>query len=672
MLLFSFAILTLIAGSLPWVALARLSSKTAWLLGLYLATCANMTVTFLVLNPLELMASLLAVLAIHFVIGLTGWLWWARMGKPSVWGPFEGWRPSLGWVRSDPLLALLAAGVAVSYLFGLVELMVIPQNNMDSLSAHLTRIVFWRQQGSLFPWSTSMPNQVWYPINAQLQTYWTLLFLGSDRLVGGVQWLAALVTALSVFGLARQLGFARRPAALAALIFLTYPLVVLQATTPQTDLVTAVYFIPAVYFLLIGLKDGRHAPLLLSAVSVGIGIGVKKSYFILLPVLAVVALIAFLQWGRRSWKPLSLWSVYTVLAIAVLGAYLYAFNWWYFGDPFGAPGYLDQMLEVPQSRIEPAKVWLSPLQQTEPPGNSRVMELIYNAPRLFYQSLDTSGLPRPLDGYAHKVKMRVFRFVFQAIGFDEIEGTAYTAPGHVFSFTDKNINEESHAWYGPLSFLLVIPALFMAARRGLRDKQYVLLIPLLGLLIFLPLEILLRPGWDPFQGRYFAPIAALCAPLIAIWFKDENSTLGEWVVAVLALVIVVTTFLYNPSKPTLGKYAEEFHIWTNTDRIFLQTIQRKNDRWVYRMVEKSVPKNATLGYHIPFFFMEYPLFGEHLQRRLVPMGNPALVTDLGWQQQHGVDYLLLPDWPDVPPPPKAYAPIDHVSGWTLYALQTTP
>jgi hypothetical protein len=70
--------------------------------------------------------------------------------------------------------------------------------------------------------------------------------------------------------------------------------------------------------------------------------------------------------------------------------------------------------------------------------------------------------------------------------------------------------------------------------------------------------------------------------------------------------------------------------------------------------------------------MEYPLFGADLTRRLVPMNTPAQVTDLNWQTTQGVQYLLLPDWPDVPPPPAGYELADRVEGWTLYALQTTP
>ena len=684
MFIFIFALFILFVSSLPWVAVFRLEHRSAWLLALYLIGCAIVTLSSYIANSLYLLDQQWVMLGLHLCIGGLGWLIWMRAGKPHPWFPFVGGKIKfdIQWLRREPVLALLMSGVAVAYAFALVQIILIPQNNMDSLSTHLSRIVFWFQHGSFFPWQTPMLNQVWYPVNAQLQTYWTFLFLGNDRLVGSVQWLAALISGVGVYGMARMLGYHRRPSMFAALIFLSFPLVALQSTTTQTDLVTMAFFIPTVYSLILGVKANQSALLTLSAISVGLGIGVKKSYFILLPILGVIALFVILQFGRRTWKLLLIWSVNLLLAVAILGSYIYVVNWKYFGDPFGSPAYIDMMLDVPQSRKESPGIkfdlarvsrhslaFVPVLQES---GSSRDIfhEVIYNAPRLFYQALDTSGLPRPLDGYSHKAKLRLARLFFQAIGFEEIEGTAYTAPGHKFSFDQKNVGEESHAWYGPLSILLIFPALLTQSWRGLRQRFWLLLIPGVALLIFLPLEIIFRPGWDPFQGRYFAPLFALCAPLMAIWFKDEGSSVSEWFIGVFAIVILAVTLLYNPSKPTLGKTADNLHVWNN-DRISVQTIQRRNDREVYYMVDEFVPANSTLGFFAPGFILDYPLFGEHLSRRLVPLTSPAQISDLQWLRSQGIEYLLFPQ-DGYPIPPLEYQSFSHVRGWKLYFYIPTP
>ena len=679
MIIFIFALFILLVSSLPWVAILRPPNKPSWLMALYLIGSADVTLSLYIANSFYLLNYRWVILALHVLLGGLGWMLW-RQAKPSVWGPFQGWRIrfDVRWMRREPVLTLLGLAILISYMFAMVQIILIPQNNMDSLSTHLSRIGFWLQHGSFFPWQTTVPDQVWYPVVVQLQTYWTLLFLGSDRMVGSVQWLAALVSGVGVFGVGRLLGYPQRASAFAALIFMSFPLVALQSTTTQTDLMTAAFFIPAVYFLILGIRDGQHSLLSLSAISVGLGIGVKKSYFILLPVLAALALLLVLQYGKRTWKPLLLWSVNLLVAGALLGAYIYVINWKNFGNPFGSPNYIDSMIGVPQSRYEmPNKFTLarashrnSLMSNSSGIGSGIFLEVMYNAPRLFYQALDTSGLPRPLDGYSQKVKMRLAQAFFKAIGFEEIEGTAYTASGHVFSFSDKNINEESNAWYGPLSVLLIFPALLIQTWRGFRQRHWLWLGPGIAVLIFVPLEIILRPGWDPFQGRYFIPLVALCAPLMAIWFKGKENAFHEWLIAGLAIVIITVTLLYNPSKPTLGKFADEFHVWNNS-RIFIQTIQRKNDRDMYGMVEKFVPADATLGYYVPFFILDYPLFGEHLSRRLVPLVAPSQISDLQWLRSQKIEYFLLPQ-DGYPTPPAEYQIISHVSGWRLYRYVSNP
>lgn len=689
MIFFGVALIILLASSLPWVAIARIPNKPAWFMALYLVGNANVVLSSYVTNSLHLLDQGWAMLVMHILIGGLGWVLWWQAGKPLPWEPFQKWIESLEkgssrqWLRREPALVTLGGIMTICYLFAMLQIIVIPQNNMDSLSTHLSRIAFWRQHGSFFPWPTFSTNQISYPVNAQLQTYWTLLFLGTDRLVGAAQWLATVTASVGVLGMARLLGYRFRQAGFAALLFLSFPLVILQATTTQTDLVTATFFLLTIYFLLLGLKQGDYRWLVLAAIGVGVGIGIKKSYFLLLPIICVTGLLATLQFGRHSLKRLAIWAFYSIICTSALGLYVYVTNWQSFGYLFGVPVSAYTLLEIPESQGEPYNIdpqLLAPSSEELPAqaGTRNSLQIprfilvfAHNAPRLVYQALDTSGLPWPLDGYAHKIKQRIVFAFWGWIGFEDIEGTAFTAPGHNFSFSDKNINEENHAWYGPLSVLLLFPAIICEFLRGLRTRCYIKLAPGLALLMFLPMEIALRPGWDSYQGRYFAPIIALCAPLMGFWFKPERRKLSEWFILGMAVLISVNTLLYNPSKPTLGKYAGEFHVWSN-DRIFVQTIQRKRERKMYYLVEKNVPADATIGYYIPFYIMDYPLFGENLNRRLKPIVQRQQVSDGEWLHSQGIEYLLLPNRDDYPKPPPDYQLKAETQGWRIYVPAIVP
>jgi hypothetical protein len=90
------------------------------------------------------------------------------------------------------------------------------------------------------------------------------------------------------------------------------------------------------------------------------------------------------------------------------------------------------------------------------------------------------------------------------------------------------------------------------------------------------------------------------------------------------------------------------------------------------MVEEFVPADATLGYYIPFFSLDYPLFGEHLKRHLVPMASRSHITDVEWLRAQGIEYLLLPDRRNIPAPVIGYQIIASIKGWILYAYTPVP
>ena len=668
----------LIAGSLFWAATFRLTNKTAYLLAVYLLNAANIILTTYIANTFLALNRQSIVLAIHFFILLIGWGVWQRLEKPKSFTPFSDGRSEvnavLTWLKENPVISAFLIGISAVYLFGFAQVLFIPQNSMDGLSTYLSRVGFWLQNGSFFPWETNAIGQIVYPVNAQLPIFWTALFTGGDQLAGMIQWVAVLVSGLSVFGLSQVIGYTRQQAAFAGLVYLSLPIVVLQSTTVQTDMLTAVYFIMAMYFLAVGLKENKNSYLILFSISSGLGVGTKKSFLILLPVLALSGILLVIAYKRSLYKKLSFLLISSLIGITVFGAYLYIMNWHFYGSPVGND-YVNQVLQWAPGESPVIRARSSATAHPSATGNADgsdhpsrlVEELEYNIPRILYQFIDVSGLPRPLSGHAHKAKAAVARAIFDVVGFEEIEGNTQTAAGHSFDFSDKNDATENAAWYGPLGFLLVLPAMLVGFRAGIQEKNALKLLPLLGFLIFLPLEVILRPGWDPYQGRYFAPIIALNASLLGEIIKPKKGVFLKWSIVMSALLFAGVSILYNPAKPTLGKFADEFHIWTN-DRVFVQTIQRRKERELYVMVEEFVEPEAVLAYQIDNYLLNYPLFGKNFSRTLIPVRHAEQLQDIQWAKENGIDYLLI----EVTKPvviPDEYRVVDDVRLWQLYRFE---
>ena len=622
-------------------------SKPASLVAFYLAAFAHLVLVGYALNLFHALNREGLYLALQAALVFAAWRLWKRLGAPPLFGAFSGF--SLR-IRQAPILSTLAAGLALAYAYGAFQNLRLPQNNMDSLSTHLARIGYWLQFGSFSPWQTPKLLQLVYPVNAQLLTYWTILFLRRDILVGFVQWSAALASGLAVFGLGRALGYRRRASAFAALLYLGFPLILLQSTTTQNDVVAASLFAAAVYFFVRGIRQSETSSMLFSALALGLGLGTKQTFYFLLPGLGILFLLAAAQYGAARRALLRNWLLASLAAFLTFGVYMNLINWRYFGAPFGPP---DLVAESTGS-LDPA---------------SMAGALEYNIPRFLYQSLDTCGLPRPYKGYAHKLKAKSARFLLDAIHFD-IEGEAFTQSGHVFLLSEPNPNEESSAWYGPLSALLLFPAMLYEGIRSLRRKNYLKTALALNAFFFLVVDVLARPGWDPYQGRYFAPAIAASAPLMGVWF-EKRRPLFEGAVAALALLAAFVTMLYNPAKPLLGKYADELDIY-HRDRLFLATIQNKDAYPMHEMVETFVPADATLGLVSPSYCFEYLLFGERFTRRVVPVYPEANLHNPAWLRGQEIEYLLVQGDSILESPPEGFVLLHQVPGWTLYQRTSPP
>src|SRR6202030_2847852 len=99
------------------------------------------------------------------------------------------------------------------------------------------------------------------------------------------QYAGELAILLAVFGTARRLGYSAPAAARSAALLAMLSLVALESTTAQNDLVAASFPIVAAFLLL-----GRHrVEDVLAGVAFALGLGVKLTTALALPVLVLLA-----------------------------------------------------------------------------------------------------------------------------------------------------------------------------------------------------------------------------------------------------------------------------------------------------------------------------------------------------------------------------------------------
>src|SRR5262249_7286573 len=144
----------------------------------------------------------------------------------------------------------MAVAVAAGFAYAIALTVGTPQNDDDVLFDHLLRAALWRQShGVGRPFCACAPYIQTYPPNGEIGSLFTMVLGPGDRLVGLVQSLAYAVTVVGVVGLGRRLGLSRREAMFGGLLFATLPVVALEASTAQNDLVVASFLVAATFFL---------------------------------------------------------------------------------------------------------------------------------------------------------------------------------------------------------------------------------------------------------------------------------------------------------------------------------------------------------------------------------------------------------------------------------------
>jgi 4-amino-4-deoxy-L-arabinose transferase-like glycosyltransferase len=145
------------------------------------------------------------------------------------------------------MTALVLGGFAVGTL---CSALLYPIINSDSLSYHMPRVFFWFQNQSVARYATPEGRQIFAsPFAEYCILQLKILAGGTDRLSNIVQWLAYLLSIMTVSLIARRLGANRHGQQVAAVAAAATAMAILQASTTQNDLVCAFWCLAGVYWI---------------------------------------------------------------------------------------------------------------------------------------------------------------------------------------------------------------------------------------------------------------------------------------------------------------------------------------------------------------------------------------------------------------------------------------
>lgn len=176
------------------------------------------------------------------IAGAGAWLRFRKMPDDALRAGPRTTSRAVAALRALPRVDQVVLGAIVTLVAAeLVLALFSPPNTYDSQTYHLPRIEQWVQRGSVDLYPTGIRRQITYPPGAEFLLLHLRLLTGADTLYNLLQWSAGVLCLLIVARLAAQLGVPRRGQLLAALVAASVPMMVLQASSTQTDLAVAAW-----------------------------------------------------------------------------------------------------------------------------------------------------------------------------------------------------------------------------------------------------------------------------------------------------------------------------------------------------------------------------------------------------------------------------------------------
>lgn len=635
-------LLVLAAATSAFAALALgLSSLVSTLLAGYLAFVGNLALVTWALSPFDAVtrSGLLGAELVLFAAALA--VWWLR-GKALP--PLAEARAALRVVAADPVTLAFLAVVCAVLGYELMLALVVPANNWDSLTYHLSRAAAWKQAAGIH-WIANAPTarmNEFQPL-AEQEILFFFVAAGSGALFALPQYLAELAMLVAVYGASRRLGFDQRAAACSAALLATFSAFALQATTAQNDLVAAALPVIAACFLL----GGAPVEAVLAGAALGIGLGVKLTTVLTWPVLAWLVWIG----GRRTAVRTIAGGVAAFLAVGVWG---YVMNVVHTGHVLGhGQGRTDQSV--------------SPSVVTD----------LHTVLLLVYRTLDLGLLSNPwiaafavagvgAGALAAWLGSPVLAVAIPLLAPALVLGIAPVlawitriahVPVHdaVYGFALNRDANEDHSAFGAIGALVLIgaPILAFSARR--RDHRQ------LALALALPSFLILVGFYAKYNiwlTRFLLVPAALTAPLFGRFLRGRAATAA---VLVVAAATVALALVDDSSKPFDGLAG---HPWQLSQPEALRenpasvTGQRVSVALI--AYERRVPATACVGAVLDPDEWSYPLWGPRLQHRVFFLPSLAAVSTA---VQENLDYVVVSSGVNAP-----VAGLFKAAGWKTELL----
>lgn len=494
-------------------------------------------------------------------------------------------------LKKNKLLAYFVLVVIISILWRMFLIVYVPINSWDSMTYHLSKVAYWIQNKSLpLSYATNF-HEMARSYNAELLFLWTMVSSKADHFCGFIQLVCYILSGTILYQCCRRHLKNKIAASLAvALVWLSLPIVVLESTSTQNDLVVAYFIMLGLLYYLRAFSEGNRI-LLLSAVAFALALGTKETvFYFFIPFAVWVAWSALKQSIHR--KKIILWISLTIAASLFLSSYSYIHNYMEFNHIFGP----EQMRALHLDSHASFRHYFSSYFRTLISLAANQSGLDIYAPLLkgFYMTL------------CERICLAVANSLHLSLKFSAMR----------ISLFDLS---EVITYFGSLGLVLSIIAFFIifspvkeliTKRTGKHYLRY-------GIFAYLFIAYLLvmtyTTKWGVYLSRFLITMMLIGMPILAVIFDSERAKLKKIssLIVVYSMAILVPSSFYGNAKP--------LPIILKNDKDALMYVERPEMRVKFSAYYSIVEPTAKVGIILPELSWTYPFFGKRLTRTVVPV-----------------------------------------------------
>lgn len=546
------------------------------------------------------------------------------------------------FLRAHPWLS---GALITVWGYFLLQAIFLPEGNQDSLRYNLARVLLFQQEKSLFLTNVTEFHQAVFPVGGDIIRHLILRFY-SDYGLAVFNLLTYLAVVFGVYGLSRR--FASSSAALlASIICAGFPVLVYQATGTKPDILVAGV---ALFCVLAGVRlyeKPCFRDVVLLLLGLGFGLSVKTTFLsFAVPFFFGCMILLLYRHGRQPWLKLvsQHWAILVLLLLPIFllsQVWLFGHNYLTWGGWFGPPEFVQYHRQA-----------------------NGLLGAAANSVRYFFQSIH---LLTPVDLVAQKVLGAKISTMLQEVYYiylDPLWGNAGTFSGigkMPFELGGNRWGDgENGAWFGPLGFFLVLPALAITLFSGPRFLRLTAWTAI-GYWSIICWQI----AWMPWNGRFFSVFFVLGTPCLAYWLdKMELNKAVRTGLLVASCAIMVYAASFNQVKELFnagfimqsiktGRLARGIisaNIWARTrwgrDRMYWIRWYDGDSR-VTEFAE-FVPSGVSVGIASRGIIRLFPYLIRRPDLYFVPFYSRKIdqFESIGSSQERPLDYLLYIDASD--------------------------